>query len=148
MELKQETRLRFGKSIKTLRESKNLNMVQLGDLIGKNRSHISNIESGNLGVTLDVAESIAQALGCHVSLVDNKTGLVPPCLRVMPEQETAGQHPMTREEIDAFMASPSKYGVPPVATSQSSSDDSFVSASQLIQVIAQLAGYRVTLEKI
>lgn len=148
MKQNQEARLRFGKSIKTLRESKNLNMVQLGELVGKNRSHISNIESGNFGVSFDVAESIAQALGCHITMVENKSGLVPPCLRAMPEQEVPGQHPMTSEEIEEFMSRPSKYGVPPLATPQSSSDESCVNVSQLIQVIAQMAGYRVILEKI
>lgn len=62
------------------------------------------------------------------------------------EQEQYGMHPMTDAEIDAFFAMPSKYGVPPIATTPK--EEPQYSIPQLIQILAKAGGYKVTLEKL
>lgn len=152
-EINQAARETFGNLIKALRNEKNMTLQQLGEIVGKDRSHISSIENGKFGISLDTAASIAEAFGCKVAMVDGE-GKVPVCTRdilsvsLLPPMEAPGQHPMTDEQIAAFMAQPSKYGVPPVATPQNSAEGPCVNVAQLVQVIAQMGGYRVTLEKI
>ena len=62
------------------------------------------------------------------------------------EQEQYGMHPMTDAEIEAFMSAPSKYGVPPIATSRK--EEPQYTIPQLIQIMAKAGGYKVTLEKL
>jgi len=60
------------------------------------------------------------------------------------EQECYGQHPMTKEQIDAFMSTPSKYGVPPVEVTK---EDQLFAIPQIIQILANAGGYEVLLIK-
>ena len=62
------------------------------------------------------------------------------------EQEQYGMHPMTDAEIEAFMSTPSKYGVPPIATSQQ--EEYKYTIPQIIQILANAGRYRVSLEKL
>lgn len=55
-------------------------------------------------------------------------------------------HPMTDAEIEAFMSTPSKYGVPPVAKPQL--EEPKYSIPQIIQILANAGEYRVSLEKL
>ena len=62
------------------------------------------------------------------------------------KQEQYGMHPMTDAEIEAFMSAPSKYGVPPIATTRN--EEPLYTIPQLIQVLAKADGYKVTIEKL
>ena len=62
------------------------------------------------------------------------------------EQEQYGMHPMTDAEIEAFMSTPSKYGVPPIAASRK--EEPQYTIPQLIQIMAKAGGYKVTIEKL
>ena len=146
----------IGKSIALLRSIKRMTGKELAEKAGIHQPNVVKIENGQTNVGLDILESIAASMDCHVDLVDNRTGMVPTVLRELyvktygttSADDTPGKHPMTKEQIDAFMAKPSKYGVPSIATPQSPDDGSCVSIPLLVQVIAQMGGYRVMLEKI
>lgn len=156
MESNEKVREYIGKSIATLRGIKGMTGKELAEKTGIHQPNVVKIENGQTGVGLDILEGIAASMDCHIDFVDNRTGMVPAVLRELyaktygslPPAEAPGQHPMTDEQIAAFMSQPSQYGVPPVATAQSSTDGPCVNVAQLVQVIAQMGGYRVTLEKI
>ena len=156
MEANEKAREYIGKSIALLRSIKRMTGKELAEKAGIHQPNVVKIENGQINVGLDILESIAASMDCHVDLVDNRTGMVPTVLRELyvktygttSADDTPGKHPMTKEQIEAFMAKPSKYGVPPIATPQSPDDGSCVSIPLLVQVIAQMGGYRVMLEKI
>ena len=64
----------------------------------------------------------------------------------MKKEQQYGMHPMTDAEINAFFDTPSKYGVPPIATSRK--EEPHYTIPQLIHLLAQAGGYKVTLEKL
>ena len=53
---------KFGLNIVYYRKKKKLTQLQLADLVDIDRSHISAIELGNVGVSLDVLFKLAEVL--------------------------------------------------------------------------------------
>jgi len=51
-----------GKRIKMLRKQNNMTLQQLADLIKADRQYVWNIENGEVNLTLDYIDRIAQAL--------------------------------------------------------------------------------------
>lgn len=64
-----EERLRIGKIISSIRESKGLTQEELAELTGFTKGTIIRIELGKFGVRIDVLATIAKALGKRVELV-------------------------------------------------------------------------------
>lgn len=54
--------LKFGKVIRTMRQSKNISQEQLADQCGLHRTYISDVELGKRNVSLENIERIAHAL--------------------------------------------------------------------------------------
>ena len=71
-ERKQQTRKRIGWRIQTLRKLQGLTQEQLADRAGLQRQHVGRIEVGKYAVTVDVLQSIAEALGMTIDLIDPK----------------------------------------------------------------------------
>ena len=69
-EWKKEQREQLGLRIRSLREAAGMNQVQLAELAGMQSSHLSRIEAGKYAVTFETIQSIAEALGMTVDLVD------------------------------------------------------------------------------
>lgn len=61
------------------------------------------------------------------------------------EQEQYGMHPMTDAQIEAFFATPSKYGDPPIATTIK--EEPQYTIPQLFQILAKAGGYKVIIER-
>ena len=64
-----DERLRIGKIISSIRESKGLTQEDLAELTGFTKGTIIRIELGKFGVSIDVLATIAEALGKRVDLV-------------------------------------------------------------------------------
>lgn len=64
-----DERLRIGKVISSIRESKGLTQEELSELTGFTKGTIIRIELGKFGVPIDVLATIAEALGKRVELV-------------------------------------------------------------------------------
>lgn len=64
-----DERLRIGKIISSIRESKGLTQEDLAELTGFTKGTIIRIELGKFGVPIDVLAIIAEALGKRVDLV-------------------------------------------------------------------------------
>lgn len=71
-EQKQQVRDRIGLRIASLRKMQGMNITQLADRAGIQRAHLSRIEAGKYGVTIETIEAIAQALGMTVDIVDER----------------------------------------------------------------------------
>ncbi|MCB0277857.1 MAG: helix-turn-helix transcriptional regulator [Calditrichaeota bacterium] len=56
-------RVAFGVVLKKLREEKNLSRAKLGQLSGIDRTHISRLEKGERGPTIESIYMLANALG-------------------------------------------------------------------------------------
>ena len=69
-EQKQATRDRIGQRITFLRKAKGLTQEHLAEMAGLQRTHVSRIEAGRYAVTLETIQSIAEALGMTVDIVD------------------------------------------------------------------------------
>ena len=77
-EQKQQTRNRIGQRIAQLRKLAGMSQEQLSDRAGLQRTHISRIEAGKYAVTLETIQSIAEALGMTVDIIDPRlTDLAP-----------------------------------------------------------------------
>lgn len=77
-EQKQQTRDRIGLRIMGLRKLAGLTQEQLSERAGLQRSHISKIEAGKYAVTFETIQTIAEALGMTVDIVDTRLeGLAP-----------------------------------------------------------------------
>ena len=75
---KQQTRDRIGLRIASLRKMHGLTITELAARACLDRGHVSRIEAGKYAVTLETIETIAQALGMTVDIVDPKlTDLAP-----------------------------------------------------------------------
>lgn len=59
--------LDFGKTVRTLRQAKNISQEQLGDLCGLHRTYISDIELGKRNVSFENIIRLSVALGIKVS---------------------------------------------------------------------------------
>lgn len=57
----------LGERIKKLREIKGMTQGELGEIVGVNRSQISNIEKGKRSTTVERQVKIAKALGISVA---------------------------------------------------------------------------------
>lgn len=77
-EQKQQTRDRIGRRIATLRKMAGLTQEQLALAAGLQRTHVSRIEAGKYAVTLEVVDSIAQALGMTVDIIDPRLSNLAP----------------------------------------------------------------------
>lgn len=71
-EQKQAARDRIGLRIMTLRKMQELSQEQLADRAGISRSHLSRIEAGKFSVTFDNLQTIAEALGMTVDIIDSR----------------------------------------------------------------------------
>lgn len=69
-EQKQQTRERIGRRIAALRKLAGLTQECLAERAGLQRNHVNRIEAGKYAVTLEVVETIAQALGMTVDIID------------------------------------------------------------------------------
>ena len=69
-EQKQQTRDRIGLRIMALRKLAGLTQEQLSERAGLQRSHISKIEAGKYAVTFETIQSIAEALGMTVDIIE------------------------------------------------------------------------------
>ena len=70
---KDEERKRIGNRIKELRQKRGLTAKQLGEFSGIAPCNISRIESGLYSTGFDMLTKIANALGCHVDLIEENT---------------------------------------------------------------------------
>lgn len=69
-EQKKQTRDRIGLRIYRLRTLKEWSQEELARRAGLQRSHVSRIEAGKYAVTLETVESIAEAFGMTVDIID------------------------------------------------------------------------------
>ena len=59
---------KFGLNVVYYRKRKKLTQLQLAELVDIDRSHISAIELGNVGVSFDVIFRLCEVLGVHNTL--------------------------------------------------------------------------------
>lgn len=83
-EQKQQTRDRIGLRIMALRKLAGLTQEQLSERAGLQRSHITKIERGKYAVTFETIQTIAEALGMTVDIIDPKLADLAP-LRTLTE---------------------------------------------------------------
>jgi transcriptional regulator with XRE-family HTH domain len=62
---------KFGRAIRAIRLQKNLSQEKLAEMANLDRTYISLIERGKRKPTLDVAKSIADALGFRLTKIIN-----------------------------------------------------------------------------
>ena len=62
---------KFGQAVRILRLQKNLSQEKLAEMANLDRTYISMIERGKRKPTIDVAKSIADALGYKLSKIIN-----------------------------------------------------------------------------
>lgn len=70
-ERKQQVRDRLGLRIYQLRTMKQWSQEELARRAGLQRTHISRIEAGRYAVTIETVQSIAEAFGMTVDIVDS-----------------------------------------------------------------------------
>lgn len=64
-------REKVGAELKALRLSRNLTTVQLSELAGIGRAHISHIENGKYNIRLDTIEQLLAALDGEIIIMPN-----------------------------------------------------------------------------
>lgn len=69
-EQRQQLRERIGHRITVLRKAAGMTQDELADRAGLQRTHVGRIEAGKYSVTIDSVQSIAEALGMTVDIVD------------------------------------------------------------------------------
>lgn len=69
---RQQTRDRIGLRVARLRKLHGLSQEELAGRAGLQRTHISRIEAGKYAVTFEVIQSIAEALGMTVDIIDKR----------------------------------------------------------------------------
>ena len=67
MKSKLDIRIRFGKKIKDIRESKGISQEELADCCGLDRTYISGVELGKRNISLLNIEKISKALEIYLS---------------------------------------------------------------------------------
>jgi transcriptional regulator with XRE-family HTH domain len=82
-EQKKQTRDRIGLRIYRLRTLKEWSQEELARRAGLQRSHVSRIEAGKYAVTLETVESIAEAFGMTVDIIDEGLKDLAPLKRLM-----------------------------------------------------------------
>ena len=66
--------IRFGETVRTLRQSKQISQEQFADMCGLHRTYISDIELGKRNVSLENIEKIAKALDITISQLFAEVG--------------------------------------------------------------------------
>ena len=66
--------IRFGETVRNLRQSKQISQEQFADMCGLHRTYISDIELGKRNVSLENIEKIADALGITISQLFAEVG--------------------------------------------------------------------------
>lgn len=69
-ENKIEVRVRLGQQIAALREEQGWTQAQLAKMAGVTELNIRKIEDGRYNVPLDIIGTVANLLGCEVSLIE------------------------------------------------------------------------------
>jgi transcriptional regulator with XRE-family HTH domain len=69
-EQRQQTRDRIGLRIVALRKLRGWSQAELAERAGLGRTHISRIEAGRYAMTLETMQSLAEALGMTVDIID------------------------------------------------------------------------------
>lgn len=82
-EQKKQTRDRIGLRIYRLRTLKEWSQEELARRAGLQRSHVSRIEAGKYAVTLETVESIAEAFGMTVDIIDEDLKDLAPLKRLI-----------------------------------------------------------------
>ena len=59
--------VRFGKRLRTLRKKKGWTQVQMADVLGIDRSYISDMENGKKNVCLPTLEVLSQGFGISIA---------------------------------------------------------------------------------
>lgn len=67
---KEETRVRIGQRVASLRKLAGLTQEELAVRAGLQRTHIGRIEDGRYGVNVETLQAIAEAMGMTVDLVE------------------------------------------------------------------------------
>ncbi len=60
----QDVRRRFGKNLKSIRQTKGISQEELADLAGLHRTYIGSVERGERNLSLENICKIADALSC------------------------------------------------------------------------------------
>ena len=81
---KEQERERIGQRIADLRKEKGMTQQGLADIVGMQRNHISRIEAGKYSVGFDTLQSIAEALGMTVDIIDPGLQDLAPLKRLTP----------------------------------------------------------------
>ena len=66
--------IKFGETVRNLRQSKQISQEQFADLCGLHRTYISDIELGKRNVSLENIEKIAKALDLTISQLFAEVG--------------------------------------------------------------------------
>ena len=99
---KQQTRDRIGLRIMDLRKLAGLTQEQLSERAGLQRSHISKIEAGKYAVTFETIQSIAEALGMTVDIVDTRLEGLAPLKRLTPTAKDAHSEAVESKALETF----------------------------------------------
>lgn len=62
-----EIKERFGKAVREQRTTQGISQEELAMRIGADQAYVSRIEAGQMNVTLETVEQIAEALQVHTS---------------------------------------------------------------------------------
>ena len=63
-----EIKTRFGLAVRECRKASNVSQEELAMRIGADQAYVSRIEAGQMNVTLETVEQIADALGVDVAV--------------------------------------------------------------------------------
>ena len=66
-----EERIRIGKRVAEIRQTKGLSIRQLADASGVNFANIYKIENGKYNVSIDILGKICEALNCRIEIVED-----------------------------------------------------------------------------
>ena len=67
---KENERRRIGNRIAQLRKEKGITQEQLAEMTGLRQPNIARIELGKYSIGFDILQTIAEALGCDVDLIE------------------------------------------------------------------------------
>lgn len=65
-----EARRRIGAKIQQIRKDMGMSQVELAEKAELSQPHLSRIEDGRYSVTIDLLQTIAEALGCTVDIIE------------------------------------------------------------------------------
>ena len=75
--------------IKKVMDTRGIKAVQLAEMLGKSKQYVSNIVNGKVGISLDMLDELAKALGVHTwELIEGAPiDLEPSELNISPSQK-------------------------------------------------------------